>query len=49
MLTPADTIASSLLLSGENKKGILLNDAPDVLWKWSKEVYFQERMEKLGV
>ena len=46
MLTPADSITASLLSPGENKKGIILNDAPDVLWKWSKEVYFQERMGK---
>lgn len=40
-LSSTDVFAKWLLPSEKNEKRITRNDAPDKLWKWSKEVYFK--------
>ena len=43
-LTPVGALAVPLFSSNRNEKKITRNDAPDTLWKWSKEVYFTEKL-----
>jgi pyruvate formate lyase activating enzyme len=45
LISPADILAKKLLSPEKNVKKIILNDAPENLWKWSKEVYFKEALQ----
>ncbi|MBN2539457.1 MAG: AmmeMemoRadiSam system radical SAM enzyme [Deltaproteobacteria bacterium] len=38
-VSPADAFARWFSFPGKNEKAITQNDAPEKLWKWSKEVY----------
>ncbi|MBE9546517.1 MAG: AmmeMemoRadiSam system radical SAM enzyme [Proteobacteria bacterium] len=40
-VSPADVFARRFLSPGKNEKEIAQNDAPEKLWKWSKEVYYK--------
>jgi len=44
-LTPIGALAAPLFSSNRTEKRITRNDAPDTLWKWSKEVYFKEKLK----
>ncbi len=39
--SPADAFAWWFSSSGKNEKKVTQNDAPEKLWKWSKEVYYK--------
>ncbi len=39
--SPSDAFAQWFSSSGKNEKEITQNDAPEKLWKWSKEVYYK--------
>lgn len=41
---PLRVLSASSSLPGKNMKTVTLNDAPERLWKWSKEVYFKEEL-----
>lgn len=43
-MTPVKTLAAPIFSSTGGRKEILLNDAPDTLWKWSKEIYFSKKL-----
>jgi len=43
-LTPGCAFAKRLFSGPKNEKTITLDDAPDTLWKWSKEVYFRQEL-----
>jgi pyruvate formate lyase activating enzyme len=44
VMTPVGAFAAPLFSSTGGRKQITLNDAPDTLWKWSKEVYFSKKL-----
>jgi pyruvate formate lyase activating enzyme len=43
-LAPGCAFAKGLFSGPKNEKTVTLNDAPDTLWKWSKEVYFRQEL-----
>jgi pyruvate formate lyase activating enzyme len=46
ILSPVDLLAKNILAGEKNIKKIIPNDAPEELWKWSKEVYFKRALKK---
>ncbi|MBW2636895.1 MAG: AmmeMemoRadiSam system radical SAM enzyme [Deltaproteobacteria bacterium] len=49
ILSPVDLFAKNLLTGEKNIKKIIPNDAPEELWKWSKEVYFGRALKNGSV
>ncbi|TFG91088.1 MAG: radical SAM protein, partial [Syntrophobacterales bacterium] len=45
MLSPVDVIAGNIFSREKNIKEIIPDDAPETLWKWSKEVYFKRGLK----
>jgi pyruvate formate lyase activating enzyme len=45
LFCPLQALAKPLFSSGKNEKKVTLHDAPEKLWKWSKEVYFKEELK----
>jgi len=39
-------LAYALLSASTNRKDVIKNDAPEALWKWSKEVYYSRRLSR---
>ncbi|MBN2283161.1 MAG: AmmeMemoRadiSam system radical SAM enzyme [Deltaproteobacteria bacterium] len=44
-LSPLEILAKNLFAGEKNVKTITLDDAPEHLWKWSREVYYWEKLE----
>lgn len=44
-LMPIGALAAPLFSSNRNVKKVTPDDAPDTLWKWSKEVYFKDKLK----
>ena len=45
LLSPVSVLAKPLFSASKNVKQVTENDAPEKLWKWSKEVYFKEELK----
>jgi len=45
LLSPISALAKPLFSANKNVKQVTENDAPEKLWKWSKEVYFKEELK----